>query len=196
MATTTLAPPPPGARHRLWTAVEFDHMGDFGLFEGRRAILMDGVILEWGQMDPPHAITLYLTLEALRPLFGSGWLVRSQMPIHLADDTNPMPDVAILPGHPRDFQDGHPTTATFVVEVSDTSLDYDQTVKAEKYAAAAIPEYWVVDVEGRRLLVFRDPYPHPAGGHAYRNHLTLGPADAVAPLAAPHASVRVADLLP
>jgi hypothetical protein len=61
-----------------------------------------------------------------------------------------------------------------------------------------VPDYWVLDVDGRRLLVFRDPEPLPAGlgATAYRTRLAFGPDEAVAPLAAPGAAVRVADLLP
>jgi Uma2 family endonuclease len=83
-----------------------------------------------------------------------------------------------------------------VVEISDTSLTYDLTTKAELYATAGIPDYWVLDVDGRQLIVFRDPQPIPDGGAAYRSRTTHAPADAVAPLAAPSAAVRVADLLP
>jgi Uma2 family endonuclease len=69
---------------------------------------------------------------------------------------------------------------------------------AEVYATAGIADYWVVDVDGRRLLVFRDPVPLPQGlgGSAYRTHLTFGAGDSVSPLAVPTAVVRVADLLP
>src|SRR5262249_32064485 len=80
--------------------------------------------------------------------------------------------------------------------VSDTTLALDLTEKAELYATAGIPDYWVLDLTGRRLLVFRDPGPVAAGGAAYRTHLTLGPSESVTPLSAPNASVTVADLLP
>jgi Uma2 family endonuclease len=85
-----------------------------------------------------------------------------------------------------------------VIEVADTSLNHDITTKAEAYATGGIPDYWVLDVDGRRLLVFRDPSPLPTGlGSAtYRTQVTLGPADSATPLAAPSSPVRVADLLP
>ena len=91
---------------------------------------------------------------------------------------------------------GHPTTASLVVEIADTTLTLDMTEKAELYATAGIADYWIVDLNARRLLVLRDPAPIAAGGFAYRTQRVLGPADAVAPLAAPDATVRVADLLP
>ena len=81
---------------------------------------------------------------------------------------------------------------------SDNTLFFDTTTKAELYATAGVPEYWVIDLQNRRLLVFRDPVPLPAGLGAttYRTHLTFDPADSVCPLAAPAVTVRVADLLP
>ena len=80
--------------------------------------------------------------------------------------------------------------AELVIEVADSSLDFDTNEKRLLYAKAGIREYWVVDINGRRLLVYRDPQ---AGDYA--TQLALGPADAVSPLAAPAAVVRVADLL-
>ncbi len=189
------APTPAAPRPRLWTVAEFCNLGDMGLFEGRRAMLINGVILEWGQMNPPHATALALTDEAVRAAFGPGWVVRNQAPLIFGLHIDPEPDLAVVPGKPRDYIT-HPTTAALVVEIADSSLTFDSTEKAELYATAGITDYWVLDLTGRRLLVFRDPAPVAAGGAAYRTHLTLGPADAVAPLAAPAASVRVADLLP
>jgi Uma2 family endonuclease len=172
-----------------WTCAEFHRFGDMGVFEGRRAMLIDGVILEQGPMSPPHAITLELVKETLRTAFGTVWWLRQQLPLILGQDTDPEPDLAVVPGRARDHV-RHPTTAELVVEVADSSLDFDTNVKRLLYAKAGIREYWVVDINGRRLLVYRDPQ---AGD--YNTQQALGPADAVAPLAAPAAVVRVADLL-
>jgi Uma2 family endonuclease len=83
-----------------------------------------------------------------------------------------------------------------VVEVADSSLFFDTTAKAELYAEMKIPEYWVLDLEHRQLLVFRDPAPLAAGGHAFQTHLSLKETDSISPLAAPHATIRIAELLP
>lgn len=189
-------PSPVLPRPRRWTAVEFDELGSLGCFEGRRAYLIDGVIWEQGPMDPPHANALELLTEAIRAAFGAGWRFRAQLPLHVGTLTNPMPDLAVVAGQPGNHP--HPTAAALVVEVADTTLAADTTEKAEKYATAGIPDYWVLDLNGRRLLVFRDPVPLPAGlgATAYRTHLILGENDSVSPLAAPTAAVKVADLLP
>ena len=152
-------------------------------------MLIDGVILEEGPMNPPHAITLELVEEAFRAAFGRGWRIRMQSPLVLSQDIDPEPDCAVIAGTPRGAS-GHPTTADLVVEVADSSLNFDTNDKRLLYARAGIRDYWVVDVNGRQLLVYRDPQ---AGDYATKQ--TLGPADALSPLAAPAAVVRVADLL-
>jgi Uma2 family endonuclease len=160
-----------------------------GVFEGRRAMLINGVILEQGPMSPPHAVTLGLVGEALRGAFGAGWRFRNQSPLVLGQDLDPRPDFAVIAGSSRD-NSAHPTTADLVVEVADSSLTFDTNDKRLLYARAGIREYWVVDINARQLLVYRDPQ---AADYATRQ--ALGPADAVSPLAAPAATVRVADLL-
>lgn len=203
MSAISLPKPPPPAtvsfapRPLRWTATEFNRMGDTGLFEGRRPFLIDGVIWEQQPMEPQYAAALGLVTEAVRVAFGAGWRYRNQSPLHLDEYNDPVPDLSILAGSPRD-SDKHPSTASLVIEVADTSLTIDTTVKAERYATAGVPDYWVLDLNGRRLLVFRDPAPLPAGlgATAYRAHLTYAPGDAVAPLAVPTASIPVADLIP
>jgi len=198
-ARTVPAPSPPaGARPLRLTVDQFNHMGDMGWFEGRRPYLLDGVILEQGPMNSPHATGILLVTDALRAVFAGGWVIRSQMPLRVDEFNDPFPDFAVVSGGPRDYAKAHPTTAALVVEVSDTTLREDLTDKAERYAASGIPEYWVLDLNARELYVLRDPAQLPAGlgAAAYRRHQTLGAADTVSPLAAPAASVRVADLLP
>ena len=191
---TTMSPPSARAaqarpRPLLWTCAEFHRLGDQGVFEGRGAMLIDGVILEEGPMNPPHAVTLGLVREALRTAFGSGWRIRGRSPLVLGQDTDPEPDFAVMAGTARGSS-GHPTTADLVVEVADSSLDFDTNEKRLLYARAGIREYWVVDINGRRLLAYRD-----SQSGDYATQQALGPADAVSPLAVPTASVRVADLL-
>jgi Uma2 family endonuclease len=196
IATPTAPAPGPAPRPLRWTVADFHRVGATGVFEGRRPVLIRGVLLEQGMMNPPHATGIDLAVEALRAAFGAGWRTRVQVPLVLGLDTDPMPDVAVVAGGPRDFATVHPTTAALVVEVSDTTLALDLTEKAELYATAGIADYWVLDLDGRRLLVFRDPTPIPDGGRAYRTHQTLGPDETIALLAVPNVAVRVADLLP
>jgi Uma2 family endonuclease len=179
-----------------WTCVEFHRFGDLGLFEGRRAFLIDGTLMEQGPMNPPHAMTVGLGQLALQTAFGPGWWVRVQLPMVLGQYTDPQPDLVVVPGNPRNYPT-HPSTADLVVEVADTSLRFDTNEKRLLYAEAGIREYWVIDVNGRELIVFRDPQPTPnqSSRHDYAVTLTLKPTDRISPLAAPAAYIRVADLL-
>lgn len=144
------------------------------MFEGRRAMLIDGVILEEGPMNPPHAITLGLVEEAIRTAFAAGWWLRHQSPLILGQDLDPEPDLAVVSGRPRDYT-GHPTTADLVVEVADSSLAFDTNEKRIIYARAGIREYWVVDVSGRQLLVYRDPHSGDYASHQVRGQRRLSP---------------------
>jgi Uma2 family endonuclease len=197
MPAHTATPVPAGPpRTLLWTVDQFHALGDLGMFEGRRAMLINGVIMEEGPMNPPHRIALELASEVIRTTFGPGWRICVQMPLVLGQSMDPEPDIAVVAGSPRSATT-HPTTAALVVEVADSSLRYDTTVKVAVYAASLITDYWVLDVNARQLLVFRDPRPDPAGqAHVYHTHWVLIPGDTVAPLAAPGQSVSVADLLP
>ena len=200
---SALTAPPPAAvpsvrpQPRRWTCAEFHRMGDLGLFEGRRAMLIDGVILEEGPMNPPHAMAATITEDRVRETFGKGWHVRVAKPLLLGKWMDPEPDVAVVSGRPADYPT-HPKSAALVVEVSDTSLKFDIGEKMNLYAAGNVAEYWVLDVTARVLHVFRDPTPDATAphGHAFTTHRTLAETDAVSPLAVPAAGVAVKDLLP
>jgi Uma2 family endonuclease len=195
---TPPAPNFPRPRAPRWTVAEFHHMRSHGWFGNLRPFLLDGVIMEQGPMNPTHATGLALVDAALRAAFGAGWLFRCQTPLVIDDSNDPFPDFAILRGNIRDFAATHPTTAALVVEVSDTTLRLDMTEKAERYATSGVPEYWVLDLDGRELHVYRDPQPLPKGlgATAYRSHTAHAPDESVSPLAVPASSVRVGDLLP
>jgi Uma2 family endonuclease len=201
-AVTTPMPTAPsvatGPQPFRWTVEQYRRLGELGLFHDVKPMLIDGEIYTMVMPSPPHDTALGLTEEWLRSVFVSGYHVRSQKGFDIGTRHDPGPDLAVVPGSIRDYATRTPTTAALVVEVSDTSLFLDTTTKAELYATAQIPEYWVLDLVNRQLVVSRDPAPLPAGlgATAYRTRLTFGPADSVEPLAAPGHPVRVADLLP
>ena len=114
------------------------------------------------------------------------------MPFVGGDDSEPEPDVAVVRGHQRDYIRAHPDTAVLVVEVSDSTLDYDRRRKGPAYARAEVPEYWVVNLVDHLVEVYRDPM----ADRGYQTVLTLRPGETIAPLGAPFASIAVDDLLP
>jgi Uma2 family endonuclease len=168
------------------------------VFRGLKTILIHGEIYVMVFPNPPHNTSLCLAAEYLRAAFPAGHHVRNQMAFDVGTDNDPGPDLAVVPGTARDYATRQAAFAVLVVEVSDSTLFMDTTTKAELYATAKVPEYWVVDIQHRQLHVFTDPVALPAGlgATAYREHVVHGENDTVAPLAAPTATVRVAELLP
>lgn len=188
------APDGPGRVPVRFTREQYRRLGELGYFDGRRVELLHGEVVEMSPQGWPHVVGKSKTADVLRAVFaGTGW-VNEQSPFPTAG-SDPEPDVIVIPGRRADYFD-HPTLAMLVVEVADTTLDQDTTTKAEMYATAGVADYWVLDVVGNELVVFRDPRPIPDGGAAYRSRTSFGAADSVSPLAAPAATVRVADLLP
>lgn len=201
MTTATLptAPAPPHLPHPYrWTVDEFHELKYRNtVWEGRKIILVDGELLEMPPPGPPHNSALGLAGIQFPRVFAQGYWVRIRMPLVFGINTDPLPDLAVVPGDPRTVT-VNPASAVLVLEVSDSTLAYDTGEKASLYAAAGIADYWVIDVSGRRVLVHRDPRPDPAQnyGHGYRSVTVLLPGQALAPLAAPQAAAAAADLLP
>ncbi|MGQ9880607.1 MAG: Uma2 family endonuclease [Armatimonadota bacterium] len=106
-------------------------------------------------------------------------------------ESEPEPDVAIVPGEPGDYRDTHPTTAVLVAEVAPSLLEYDRQVKGLLYAGANIPEYWLVNLEERCVEVYRDPTPEI--GYRWRRIYTSG--ETLSCLQKPDSPINVSDLL-
>ncbi|MCI0705571.1 MAG: Uma2 family endonuclease [Planctomycetia bacterium] len=189
-------PPTHPNRPFRFTREQYYKLGELGFFDGKRVELIRGEIIEMSPINWPHVLGTSKVGDALRAAFAGIGSVIEQGP-HPTDDSDPIPDVRVVTGQLKDYTD-HPRTALLIVEVADTTLDYDTTTKAELYATANVPEYWVLDVVNRQLHVFRDPQPLPTtlGATAYQTHDTLGLNDTISPLAAPNAVIRVSDLLP
>ncbi len=145
--------------------------------------------------SPDHALAVRAVEEAFRRVFTHGYDVRVQMPLGVGEDSEPEPDVAVVRGHFRDFRT-HPLTAEIVVEVADSTLEFDRSRKAARYASARIPEYWIVNLVDRRVEVFRDPAKSPAGEAVYQTQFSADVGDTVAPLLHPNHQIEVIALLP
>ncbi|MEO6810252.1 MAG: Uma2 family endonuclease [Isosphaeraceae bacterium] len=187
----------PGPRRLRWTAEEYYRLAELGFFRNRRVELIEGDIIQMSAVKPHHSIALDLADEAIQAVFGPGYRMRIQQPIDLGRRSQPEPDLAVVAGRARDFTD-HPTTALLVVEVSDSSLRRDRTVKVHLYAQAGLADYWIINLVERQLEIHRNPGPDPdrAGRFRYAE-VNIVPADGQAsPLAKPDAVIAVADLLP
>jgi len=188
------APSRPGPK--LWTEQEFDRLVQLGMFDGKKVELIEGELLEVPPMNDSHAQAVQLTQYALLPIFpGSSFTIRVQLPMRLASGSRPMPDIAVVPGTPRDVAT-HPNGAVLLIEISDTTLDFDRTEKAQLYARNGIEDYWIVNLAGRTVEVRRQPAQTSSGAFEYRLTQSYYPGDALAPLVRPDQPIRVDDLLP
>lgn len=190
MALATLSLPASAARRRF-SVEEYVRLTSLGLFDGEKLELLFGEIIQKEMPQrPAHRLAISLILPIALGWSGPNHHVLCQLPLQLGTSV-PEPDFALVPGEPRDYSDAHPTTAVLVIEVSDTTLESDQTTKALLYASAGIADYWIVNLVERTLEVRRQP-----GASGYRSLQTFGEQDSVAPLLAPGQPARVSDLLP
>ena len=181
---------------RKFTREEYYRMAEAGILrEEERTELIEGEIVTIPPASPEHAAQTMALYERVRGLFGRGYHVRVQSPLAFGE-SEPMPDLAVVKGKPADYKHAHPTYAVLVIEVAQSSLPYDRTVKTSLYAKAGIPEYWIVDLEHRQLEVYREPIESPdsAFGYTYRVRMLLQPSDTIAPLERPNRTVRVGRL--
>jgi Uma2 family endonuclease len=186
-------------RTRRWTRAEYDRLIEKGVFRpGERLELLAGDLVVREPQGDPHAFAIELANEALRTAFGPEWRVRVQLPIALDGESEPEPDVSVAPGPLRESSEVKPSRLVLVVEIAESGLALDREFKGSLYARARVPEYWIVNLKGRVLEVYREPGPDAAAlyGWAYRSAQSLSAGEDISPLASPTARINVADLLP
>jgi Uma2 family endonuclease len=184
---------------RRWSRREYARLIDHGLLDEDDPIeLLDGLLLLKEPQHSPHRTAVLLVAKAVERAFGEGWFVQTQSPIILDGRSEPEPDVCVIRGSPRDYVDRHPTRPALVVEVAQSGLRLARGRKAAAYARARIADYWIVNLVDRVLEVHREP-ARPGPGRRHWGYAAIKALDAdaaIAPLAAPSAPIRVADLLP
>lgn len=186
-------------RTRQWTRAEYDRLIEIGVFRPGDAVeLLGGDLVVAEPQSSPHYTAIHLAGDALRTAFGAGWVIRTQAPIALDDQSEPEPDVAVAQGTPREYVGEHPARPVLVVEVALSSVALDRDHKGSLYARAQLPDYWIVNLVDRVLEVYRQPLSDSAAvfGWRYGSRQALRAEASIAPLAAPEAGVRVSDLLP
>jgi Uma2 family endonuclease len=180
-----------------FTVEQFYKLDELGFFDDRHAELIEGVLYEM-TAKPAHALASELVLHALFAAFGAGWRIRAGSPLETGRRSSLEPDYAVVAGGTRDAGLTHPNTAVLLVEISDSTLRKDRTIKAHQYAQAGILDYWIVNLVDRQLEVHRNPGPDPArrGRFRYADVTIVPESGRIAPLAAPQSEVAAADLLP
>lgn len=141
---------------RRFTVDEYHRLLEVGiLYSGEKVELIDGYLVMKMTIHPPHMSSLQRARKRIERLLPDGWTARILGPITLAT-SEPEPDVAVARGDDDLYTARHPGPADLglVVEVADSSLAFDQGVKARLYAAAGIAAYWIVDVVNRQVEVY------------------------------------------
>jgi Uma2 family endonuclease len=170
-------PLPPVPPRKRWTREQCAPLEASGLFEQERLELVDGELIAKMGKNRPNVF------------------VNAEAPIDVSPADNassePEPDLIVLKREFATFDSNpQPQDLDLVVEIADSTLNFDLTVKAALYARAAIAEYWVLDVAGKRLIVHRDPV-----SGTYTSVAACGENEIIAPLAAPKAQFRPSEVL-
>jgi Uma2 family endonuclease len=191
-----MTPMPPG-RHR-WKQHEFYQIAALGLFPPDAHLeLIDGTILvNEESMNTPHATSVTLASDTLRERLPKGYHVRVQLPFVVNDENEPLPDVVLVEGSARDYLAQHPQTAAFILEVADTSVDYDQDFKAPLYAAAGVEEYGILNIPARQLEIYRKPQTDADGVSAYAEQTIYEENSVFSLRKLPEVNLTVAEILP
>jgi Uma2 family endonuclease len=189
------APRPLVPPRKRWTREQCAPLEASGLFERERLELVDGELIGKMGKNRPHVNALAMMYRRLMQIFGESF-VNSEAPIDVSPEDNPTnepePDLIVLNREYTSFRSGNPQPQdlSLVVEIADSTLTFDLTTKASLYARAGIVEYWVLDVERRRLIVHRGPI-----SGKYATVTVYGEDEPIAPLAAPAAEFRPSQAL-
>lgn len=147
------------ARHRLTTA-DYHKMGAAGIFgPADRVELIEGGIIDMAPIGSAHAGVVALLNNLLVPAVTGKAIVNVQNPIVLGDHSEPQPDLTVLKPRPDFYRDSHPTPTDLIllIEVAETSLDFDRQIKLPLYARYSVPEVWLVDLQQKALTIHRAP---------------------------------------
>jgi Uma2 family endonuclease len=180
---------------RLFNVAEYERMAEVGILAPHERIeLIRGEIVEMSPIGARHiAFVTNLTHLLVRSFDGRA-LVSVQSPVIVADDSMPQPDLVLLrlrqPSSPpykvsRPRQDD----VQLLIEVAESSLRYDRSVKLRLYAEVGVPEYWVVDCEAEAIEVYSSP-----SADGYRSVVRRTGGESVSPLAYPDVALRLADI--
>lgn len=179
-------------QRRLFTVAEYARMLTAGILsEDDRVELIDGEVRVMSPIGPLHAAIVDRLNRIIVLLCANSIIVRVQSAIQLNDYTEPQPDIAVL--QPRDdfYAQAHPLAADvlLVIEVADTSINYDREEKLPRYAMSGIPEAWLIDINQQVV----EQYTQPRNGR-YLSKLTLERGDTLSPQSVSGLQLSVDDL--
>lgn len=169
--------------------VEYDELVKLGFFQDEKVELIFGMVVAMSPIDPAHCESVRRIDRLLMKALEGRARVFSQSPLAATEDSEPEPDVLVVP--PRDYWLEHPSTAHLIVEVARSSLRHDRVVKAELYGLSDVREYWIVNHVHGVVEVYRDR----ADGY-WKSRQTYGRGESLSPLAFPDVLISVDEILP
>lgn len=147
-------------QRRQFTVDDYYRMLAAGILnEDDRVELIDGEIRQMSPVDAVHAAHVKRLNQMLSIKLGSHFVIGVQDPIRLNEFNEPEPDLSVLRWHDDFYEQDHPRPSDvfLLIEVANTSLLYDRTEKLPRYAAAAIPEVWLVNIAQRAVEQYAEP---------------------------------------
>jgi len=170
---------------------QYHRMVEAGVWDERQVELLNGIIVEMSPEGIPHANRRTKAQDYLAKVFGDAVQLRIAAPITLPDGSEPEPDISVVRRQDDEYDLHHPYPENifWLIEYSNSSLEKDLGIKAEIYAAAGIPEYWVVNLKDNKLIVFRDPVD---SNYQSQQEFMSG---TISPLAFPTVAIEVTRLL-
>jgi Uma2 family endonuclease len=178
---------------RYFNVDEYYRMAEVGLLsEDDRVELIEGEIVEMSPIGKTHGGTVKQSNNFLNRALGDSFIVSVQDPIRISDFSEPQPDLALLKSRKDFYRNSHPTSedVLVVIEVADTSLNYDRNVKLPLYARAGIPEAWLMVLAKDVIEV----HSQPENGK-YKKVSRLKRGKTLVSSVIPDFSCKVADLL-
>ncbi len=178
---------------RYFSVGEYYRMMKAGvLSENHRVELIEGEVLKMSPSGSRHAACVSRLDTLLHHQFGQIGIVRAQSPIHLDDFSEPQPDIALLRPRPDFYENQHPMPedVLLVIEVAETSVEYDRNVKMPLYARAGLPEAWLVNLPKNILEVFTQPV-----NGKYKKSLKLKRGESFQSQTVPNLSINVDEIL-
>jgi Uma2 family endonuclease len=188
--TAILAPADPGP-YRM-TVDEFERIAE-GL--NKPVELVDGVLVERTDMDPPHVLMTLRLRRRLDRMVPEGWHARDEKPLRIPAFNERFPDVAVVRGDPDVYRKRHPGPAdiAILIEVAVSTIRRDRGEKQTLYAATGIPVYWIVNLKNRQIEVYTGPGPD---GYASRDDFREGAEVPVMINGVEIGRIAVVDILP
>lgn len=161
---------------------EYHRLTDLGFFQPTEHIeLIQGELIQMVAKGTAHEVCLTRLLRELPKCLGDQVTLRCQSPIILPPHSEPEPDFAVVRNQPDDYLDSHPlpNDVLLLIEISDSSITYDQDIKLPLYAEQGILHYWIFNLLDALLECYSDPYQRPQGLWAYRNKRIFLPNETV-----------------